>query len=69
MATPFLGFEHLFCVCSVYLFATWCRELQKWSDTDVPCTTKAEKNTPFVHFWCNCLGCPRLHQGATFAHR
>ena len=39
-----LDLSTYFGVGSVYLFATWCRELQKWCDTDVPRTTKAEKN-------------------------
>ena len=30
---------------SVYLFATWCRELKHWCDTDVPRTTKAKNKT------------------------
>ena len=38
-----LGLSTYFGVGSVYSFATWCRELQKWCDTDVPGTTKAGK--------------------------
>ena len=37
------GLSTYFCMGSVYSFSTWCRELQKWCDTDVPRTTKAEK--------------------------
>ena len=38
-----LGLSTYFGVDSVYTFATWCRELKKWSDTELPRTTKFEK--------------------------
>ena len=38
-----LGFSSYFGVRSVYSFATCFREVEKWSDIDVPRTTKAEK--------------------------
>ena len=40
---PLSVLSTFFGVGSVYSFATWCREFQKWCDTDVPRTTKAEK--------------------------
>ena len=44
MATPFFGLSTCCGGGSLYCFAKGCRELQKWYDTNVPRTTKAEKN-------------------------
>ena len=44
-----LGVSTYFGVGSGYSFATWCRELQRWCDTDVPRTTTAKQKKRTVY--------------------